>query len=193
MLLLAGAEILCGDVHDAVRVDIKGDFDLRNAAARRSDAVQMEAAEALIVSRHLALALKDVDLNGGLVVSGGGEDLALLGGDGGVALDELGAHAAESLDAEGQRSDVQKEDALDVAAENAALNGRADSDALIGVDALEAFLADQGLDHLLNCGDTAGATDQQDLGDIAGLQAGVGQSLLHGADGLFDEVMQSAR
>ena len=97
----------------------------------------MEAAEGLIVSRHLALALKHVDLNGGLVVGSGGEDLALLGGDGGVALDELGAHAAEGLNAEGQRSDIQQEDVLDVAAENAALNGRADSDALIGVDALE--------------------------------------------------------
>ena len=107
----------------------------------------MEAAEALVVSRHLALALQDVDLNGGLVVSGGGEDLALLGGDGGVALDELGAHAAQGLNAQGQRRDVQQQHALDVAAENAALNGRADSHALIGVDALEAFLADQGLDQ----------------------------------------------
>ena len=73
VLLLAGAEILCGDVDDAVCVYIKGDFDLRNAAACRGDAVQMEAAEALVVSGHLALALQDVDLNGGLVVGCGGD------------------------------------------------------------------------------------------------------------------------
>ena len=65
----------------------------------------------------------------------------------------------------------------------------ADSNALIGVDTLEAFLADKGLDHVLNCGDTAGAADEQDLGDVAGLEACIGQSLLHRAAGLFDEVV----
>ena len=63
MLLLAGAKILCGNVYDAVCVDIEGDFDLRNAAASRCDAVEVEAAEALIVLSHLTLALKDVYLN----------------------------------------------------------------------------------------------------------------------------------
>ena len=52
---------------------------LRHAAAGRCDAVQVEAAKALVVGRHLTLALQDVDLNRGLVVRGGGEDLALLG------------------------------------------------------------------------------------------------------------------
>ena len=74
----------------------------------------------LLYCGHLALALEDVDLNRGLVVSGGGEDLALLGGDGGVAVDELGEHAAHGLDAQGQGGDVQQQQALDVAAEHAA-------------------------------------------------------------------------
>ena len=64
--------------------------------ARRSDAVKMEAAEALVGGGHLTLALQDVDLNAGLVVGGGGEDLALLHGDGGVAVDELGARRPSS-------------------------------------------------------------------------------------------------
>ena len=189
MLLLAGAQILGGDVHDAVGVDIEGDLDLRNAAAGRGDAVQVEAAQALVVSGHLALALEDIDLNGGLVVRGGGEDLALAGGDGGVALDELGAHAAQGLDAQRQRGHVQQQDALHVAAQNAALDGSADGHTLIGVDALEAFLAHQGLDHILHGGDAAGAAHQQDLADVAGIQAGVGQSLAHGAGGLFHQVV----
>ncbi len=67
----------------------------------RGNAVQLEAAEALVVMRHLALALKDIDLHGGLVVRGGGEHLALSRRDGGVALDKLGEHAAERLYAEG--------------------------------------------------------------------------------------------
>jgi hypothetical protein len=81
----------------------------------------------LLYCGHLALALQDVDLDGGLVVRGGGEDLALLGRDGGVAVDELGEHAAQGLDAQGQRGDVQQQQALDVAAQHAALDGRADA------------------------------------------------------------------
>ena len=143
MLLLAGAQILGGHVDDAVGVDVEGDLDLRHAAAGGSNAVQVEAAQGLVVLSHLTLALQHVDLNGGLVVGGGGEHLALLGGDGGVALDELGHDAAHGLDAQGQGSHVQQQQALHVAHQNAALEGRADGHALVRVDALEAFLAGQ--------------------------------------------------
>ena len=115
-LLLAGAQVLSAYVHDTVGIDIEGDFDLRHAAGSRSDAVQMEGAQALVVAGKLTLALQDVDLNAGLVVSSGGEDLALLGGDGGVAVDDLGADAAQGLNAQAQRGDIQQQQALDVAA-----------------------------------------------------------------------------
>ena len=69
MLLGAGAQILGGDIHDAVGVDIEGDLDLRHATAGGSDAVQMEAAQGLVGSSHFTLALKDVDLHRGLVIS----------------------------------------------------------------------------------------------------------------------------
>src|SRR5699024_10519480 len=94
LLLLAGAQVLGGDLHDAVGVDVEGDFDLRHAARSGSDAAQLEAAQGLVVSSHFPLALEHVDLNGGLAVSGGGENLALVGGDGGVAVNEPGEHAA---------------------------------------------------------------------------------------------------
>ncbi len=137
----------------------------------------------------MPLALQDVDLNGGLVVGCGGEDLALAGGDGGVALDESGADAAQGLDSEGQGRHVQKDDAVHILVQHTALDGSADGDALIGVDALEALFAGQGLDHLLHGGDTAGAADEQHLGDVAGLQTGVGERLLDRAGGLLDQVM----
>ena len=135
--------------HRAVCVDIEGDLDLRHAAACRCDAVKVEAAEALVVLSHLTLALENIDLNGGLIVGCGGKYLALLGRDGGVTLDELGAHAAEGLDTEGQRGYIQKQNALYIACKNAALNCSADCDTFIGVDALEAVLAGEGLDHFL--------------------------------------------
>ena len=189
MLLLAGAEVLGGDIHDAVGVDVEGDFNLRHTAAGRSNAVQMEAAEALVVSRHLTLTLQDVDFDGSLVVRGGGEDLALAGRDGGVAVDQLGAYTAQGLNAEGQRGDIDENDAVHILVQDAALDGSADGDAFIGVDALETFLASQGLDHLLHGRNTAGSADQQDLADVTGLQAGVGERLLDRAGGLLDQVM----
>ena len=75
----------------------------------------MEDAEALVVAGKLTLALQDIDLNRGLVIRSSGEDLALVGRNGGVALNDLGADAAQSLNAEAQRGDIQQQQALDVA------------------------------------------------------------------------------
>ena len=92
----------------------------------------------------------DVDLHLGLAVSGGGENLALLGGDGGVAVDNLGHHAAHGLHAQGQGGDVQQQQALDFAAQHAGLDGGTDGHALVRVDALEGVLADEVLHGLLH-------------------------------------------
>ena len=81
----------------------------------------MEGSEALVVAGKLTLALQDVDLNAGLVISRSGEDLALLGGDGGVAVNDLGADAAQGLNAQAQRGNVEQQQTLDVALQNAAL------------------------------------------------------------------------
>ena len=50
--------------------------------------IEVELAEQLVVRRHLALALEDPDGHRGLVVFRGREDLALLGRDRGVAVDQ---------------------------------------------------------------------------------------------------------
>src|ERR1700748_2044570 len=50
----------------------------------------------------LSLALENVDLDRGLVVVGGREDLRLLGRDRRVALDQLRHHPAFGLDTQGQ-------------------------------------------------------------------------------------------
>ena len=126
-----------GRLADAVCINIEGDFDLRHTTGSRSDAVQMEDAEALVVAGKLTLALQDIDLNRGLVIRSSGEDLALVGRNGGVALNDLGADAAQSLNAEAQRGNIQQQQTLDVALQDAALDSSTDGHALIGVDALE--------------------------------------------------------
>ena len=129
-----------------------------------------------------------MDVNGGLVVRGGREDLALPGGDRGVALDQLGEHAAHGLDAQGQRRNVQQQQIFHVAGEHACLDGRADGNALIRVYALERFFADEALHGVLHRGDTGRTADQQYFRDLIRLEAGVLHCLTRGAHGLFHEV-----
>ena len=75
LLLLAGALVPGADVDDAVGVDVERHLDLRHSARGRRDSDELELAEELVVGGHLTLALVDLDLNLGLAVSSGGEDL----------------------------------------------------------------------------------------------------------------------
>ena len=166
MLLSARAEVLSGYVYDTVCVDIECNLDLRNATTCRSDAVEVEAAKRFVVLCHFTLALENVDFNTGLVISSGGEYLALLCRNCGVSLDKLCKYAAESLDAKGQRSNIKKKNALNVAAENAALDSCANCDALVGVDALERLFACHVLYKVLNSWDSCGAAYKENLAKV---------------------------
>ena len=188
VLLLAGTQVLRADLHDAVCINIEGDFDLRHTTGSRSDAIQMEDAEALVVAGELTLALQDIDLNRGLVIRSSGEDLALVGRNGGVALNDLGADAAQSLNAEAQRGDIQQQQTLDVALQDAALDSSTDSHALIGVDALEGLAVQLFLDCIVDSGDTGGTTDHQDLLQIRCAQAGILQSLADRGHGAVNQI-----
>ena len=87
---MAGALVEGGHDDDAVGVDVEGHFDLRNATWCRRDTNQIELAKHLVVGGHFTLALEDADRHGILIVISRGEDLALLGRDRGVAVDEAG-------------------------------------------------------------------------------------------------------
>src|SRR5450759_3858170 len=136
LLFVVGAAILGGHVEDAVGIDIEGDFDLRYTAGGRRDIAELEDAQQPVVAGHGALTLMDLDLHRRLVVAGRGEDLALAGGNGGIALDAFGDDAAPGFDTERERRDVEQQDVLDFAAEYAALNGGADGDHFVWVHAL---------------------------------------------------------
>ena len=173
---------------NAVGIDIEGHFDLRNAAGSGGDAGELEVAQSLIIGSHFTLALQYMDLNGGLAIGRGGENLSLLGGDGGIALNDLGHDAAQGLHTQGQRSNIQQQQALDIAGENTALQGSAQGHTLIGVDALEGLLAHEALDSFLDSGDTGGAAYQQHLADIGGLEARIGKGIAYRAHGGFHQI-----
>jgi hypothetical protein len=75
----------------------------------RRNADQVEAAERAVVARERTLALDDVHLDARLVVGRGREHLALPGRDRRVARDQCRHHAAERLDAEGERRHVEQQ------------------------------------------------------------------------------------
>ena len=109
--------------------------------------------------------------------------------DGGVGFDELGHHAAEGLDTQRKRGDVQKEDILNIACEHAALDGCADCNDLIRIDALVGLLAEEVLHQLLNLGDTGGAANEQDFVDIGSAQMSILQGLAARLDAALEEVV----
>ena len=62
LLFLAGAQILSGNMDNAVGVDIKGYLDLRNAAGSSGDTVHTELAQELVIFCEFTFALEDTDL-----------------------------------------------------------------------------------------------------------------------------------
>jgi NAD-specific glutamate dehydrogenase len=76
------------------------------------DAGQLKLAEQVVVASARAFALIHLDEHARLIVSKGGEDLLLLGGNGGVARDEHSHDTASSLQAEAQRCDIQQQQVL---------------------------------------------------------------------------------
>ncbi|EAS48812.1 putative glutamate dehydrogenase [Aurantimonas manganoxydans SI85-9A1] len=191
-LLLVGALVLGRHVDDAVGVDVEGDLDLRHAARCRRDALEVEPAERLVVLRHLAFALEDLDGHGVLRVLGGGEHLALLGRDRGVAIDQAGEHATQRLDAERQRRHVEQQHVLDVALQNAGLDGGAHRDDLIRVDALVRLLAEQVLHRFLDLRHAGHAADQNDLVDVRRGDAGILEGRLARIHRALHEVVHQA-
>ena len=168
MLLFSSSQILRGYVYDAVGIDIKGNLDLRNASSCRRDPIQTELSKGLIVSGELSFALYHMDINSGLVIRGRREDLALLGRDRGISLDQSGGYAAHGLDGQGKGRNIQKKDiaCAGVSGQLAALDRGADGNALIRVQGLAGFFSGQ-LFYLFLSGDhTGGSAYQQNLSKL---------------------------
>ena len=101
----------------------------------------------------------------------------------------LGHHAALGLDAEGQRGDVEEQHVLDLALEDAGLQGGADGDDLVGVDALVGLLAaEQLLDEVGDGRHPGGATDEDDVVDLVDGDAAVLEDLLERLLGAVEQV-----
>ena len=155
VLVFSCSQVLGAYVYDAVRVNVKGDFDLRNAAGSRRNSVKVEVAQSAVLGGHLALALQYVDCNGGLAVGGCREYLALLCRNRRVAVDELSHYAAHGFDSQRKRGYVKQNDVLYVALQNAALNRGSDGYRFVGVDRAASLFSKKLFHYVLNFGHAA--------------------------------------
>ena len=78
---------------------------------------------------------------------------------------------------------------MDLARQDARLNGGADRDDLVGVDALVGLLAEEVLHQLLDARDPGGAADQDHLVDVLGFEAGVLERLAARSHRALDDVL----
>ena len=162
---LAGAQIARGDLQDAIRVDEEFDFHAREAC-RAGRNLQLKTRERAAILRQFAFALQDVDVDAGLILDAGGEKFLRAGGNGGVARDDFGDHAAHRFDAERERSDVEQQHVFHAAFENVRLHGGAERDHFIGIQLAmraAAKIIAHGFAHKRNA---RGAADENDFVDL---------------------------
>lgn len=186
-LILVGGLVLGVNVNDGVSVNVEGDLDLGDTTVGGGNADKLEVAEHLVVTDKLTLTLEDLDLDGSLEVSGGGEDLRLLGGDGGVAVDQTSEDTTEGLDTERQGSDIQQENVSDLTSQNSTLDSSTNGNGLVRVDRLGGVTAEDGLDGLSDLRHTGHTTDKDDLLDVLSTEVSILESLADRLDSASDE------
>jgi len=189
LLFVAGTLVLGRDVDDTVLVDGERHLDLRGSGRGRRDAGEVELPEQFVLLCNFSLALEHAHLDRGLVVRGRGENLRLLGRDGGVAVDQPLEQSALDLDTERQRRHVQQDDVVDVTREHAALDGRSQRDCLVWVDVLFWFPADEVFDFLFDLWHPRRPAHKKYLVDVALGVARVVEGLLGGPFCPLDEVL----
>lgn len=114
------------------------------------EASELEISKLLIVLGELTFSLEDRDSDLGLVVSRGGEDLTLLGWDGRVTSDQLGADTSHGLDSEGKWGHIEKKNIFHITSEDSSLDGSANSNSLVGVNASVWLLSEEVLNDFTN-------------------------------------------
>jgi len=189
--VLSGGFVACGNIKNTISIKIESNLNLRGTSGCHWDTLKVEFSESVAILGHGALTFEDLNLNNSLVSSVGGENLGLLGGDSSVTLDEDRHDTTSGLDTLGKGNDVEEEQVLDsgglVTIENSSLDGGTVSDGLIGVDGLVKLLTVEEFGkHLLNLGDTGGATNENDLVNLSLCAIRVLEDLLYWGHALLE-------
>ena len=191
---LADTLLNTGDGEDTVFVDLESDLNLWHTSSGGRDSGQIELAELMVVLTKGTLTLEDGNGDGGLLVLVSGESLGLLGGDDSTTLDNGSHDTTDGLNTESKWGNIDEKNILGLfsglATENTTLNSGAISDSLVWVNTSVWFLTvEEVLNELLNLGDTGGATNENDLVNLASLQLRVIHDGLDGFERVFEEVV----
>ena len=104
--------------------------------------------------------------------------MAFLRWDRRVAVDHASENAAQRLDTKRQWRHVQQQYVLDIALQNARLNGRAHGNNFIGVHASMRFFAKEAFHHFAHLWHAGHAANQNDLVNLAGLDTRIRNGFL---------------
>src|SRR3984957_11635145 len=141
LLFFLSGVVLGRDIQDAVGVNVKRHFNLGHAARSRRNSNELEFSQRSISTGYRAFALQHVDFDRRLIIRSSREYFRLPGWNGRVALNQNGHHAALGFNTQRKRSDVEQQNVFHFAAQNAALNRRADCHHFVRVNTLVGFFA----------------------------------------------------
>ena len=96
-------------MEDAVGIDQELYFDARQTCRHGWNAFEIKTGQRAAIFRQFALPLHHVDGHVGLAFYSGGELFGGRGRNRAVALDNLGHYAAQSFDAQRERSHVEQQ------------------------------------------------------------------------------------
>lgn len=110
--------------------------------------------------------MEDSDADLGLVISGCGEDLGLLGWNGRVSVDQTGENTSHCLNTEGKGSNIKKEDIFNISSKDGSLNCGSNSYSLIRVDTSVWLFTKELHDEFLDLWDSSGTTNKENFVDL---------------------------
>ncbi len=187
-LRFPGTEVFCPHINDAVGIDFEGDFDLGYSPGCGRQAMQLNLAKALVVVRHLALTLENVDADHVLVVEGGCKDLGLSARDRGVAIDDGFDDATLYFDTHGERRHVEEQNIGDVTLQNTCLDGGSNGDHLVGIDTIFRLSSKYFSDLLNHPRHACHASNEQNTIEVLWRDSGVFHALFAGSRNAVDEI-----
>src|SRR5262249_12427585 len=188
LLVFVSRTIFRRHIQDGVGINIKRDFNLRDAAGGRRNSRQMEFAERAVVLGHWPLALQHVNFYRCLAVGSGGKGLRLARGDRCVARDHARGHAAQSLDGQSQWRHVQQQQVFHVAREYARLHGGTYGNHFVRVHAFVRLLAEHFFHQCLNPRHARLSADEHVFVNFAGVHARVLHRQFARVDRTLDDV-----
>lgn len=117
-----------------------------------------------------------------MVVSGGGEDLVFVSGNGGVVGDEFGYDFVGGFNIKGEWVDIYEDNVFGIffVRKNISLDGGIESDSFIGVDVFGCFFViEEFFNKRLDFGDMGRIIDKDDIVDFGFFDVGVFENLFN--------------